>query len=78
MQIQLLEKECASQREMYELERLNHQRLREFYELREKEWQQIVLQHRQILEEYDHQHNTSLSDVSPEEQLLAIHSNHKL
>lgn len=78
VQIQALERECAGQREMYELERHNHQRLREFYELREREWQQIVLQHRQMLEEYDRKYNTSLSEIHAEDLVLAINSKPKI
>lgn len=65
-------------REMYELEKENHERLRKFYEQREKEWMAIVGEHRKILEEYDQRSNNSLSDIdnrSDYTQLESIYAN---
>lgn len=65
-------------REMYELEKENHERLRKFYEQREKEWMAIVGEHRKILEEYDQRSNNSLSDIdnrSDYTQLESMYAN---
>lgn len=49
----MLERECLLEKEKYHLERENHERLRGFYETREKEWMGILTEQRRLLEYYD-------------------------
>ena len=50
----MIERECALEKEKFALERDNHERLREFYEKREKEWMELICQQKRVLEHYDH------------------------
>lgn len=59
----MLERDYHLFREMYELERENHERLRKFYETREKEWVFIVNEHRLLLQDYDNRFGTALSNI---------------
>jgi hypothetical protein len=53
---------------MLEVERDNHDRLRRYYEQREKEWVLILTEHKRILEECTH----SISDVRPSSELSQL------
>ncbi len=50
-------------KEMYELERENHDCLRKFYENREKEWLAIGAEHKRILHDYETRTANGLSDI---------------
>jgi hypothetical protein len=52
------------------VERENHERLRRFYEQREKEWVLIVGEHKRILEECTH----SISEVRPSPEYSQLES----
>ena len=50
MTVSQLNQDINEFKEMYELESINHQQLRKFYEQREFEWRSIVEEHRILLE----------------------------
>jgi hypothetical protein len=59
-------------KEMYELEKDNHARLRKFYEQREREWVYILNEHKKVLEDYDARHGTLLSKIEQKHAYLDI------